>query len=80
MQAALFDARMCFDHCTGTPDGKVEIRFVEYSGKEDTGRVYAGMITEGALFDLLNNARVIQLQTLELGTGALNVPEGKRRR
>ncbi len=79
MQAALIDTRMCFDLCRETPKGDIEIRFVEYSGDEDTGRVYAGMITERALFDLLHRARIIQLQTLELGTGALNVPEVKRR-
>lgn len=80
MQAALIDTRMCFDLFRETPDGRIEIRFVEYAGEEDTGRVFAGMITEGALFDLLHHAKIIQLQTLELGTGALNVSEGKRRR
>lgn len=43
-------------------------------------RSYTGMITSRSLFDLVYSQKIILLKTEGQGTGALNVPEGKRRR
>ncbi len=80
MQHALFDTRIALEYCRDARGDKLEIAFVEMAGSEQTGRRYAGMITEKDLFDLLKAKGIILEQVLEQGTGNLNVPDWRKRR